>query len=1173
MVALTVVPLSNFVFEVNDASGSSSDMSGSVIKNYQITVNRFHSSQTSTSSDIVTSKYLTANLDGSLPKTQVSIDTTGVTDFNAYFDACFSIVVTPFDSDQAVLTSLLPDPVITKYVLPPTASDFSTPKISSEQSRIIIDASLTDASFNPAGLQYLVQIDGVKSDGSYLSRNEYVAADASNHLFFDTSGTPLYGIDSNGQGESKRLVNTKFYDVTVIALNTTGSVTLKNETIRVDENANPPTLSITENLDEYNFTGSEGKILLKIAGDDVTNDADQEYKLTVAEFDTSNVALLGYPKTIVAGKDVSGNFDATVDVSYLITGLTANTKYVLTATAANSTTVHSLVSNDLQVIPEALPSGLKITEIRRGLNASETDPSGRLLVFLDSATFSPNGVDVSLNYKIKSFTDSEAVTKDADAKLTELLGAPTKPVVFKDAFYDISNVLVPSGTAFDISGLANNLHQLVAVFAENQGTGASDLSASWVGVGVSPNTSGSGDNAVILNATNAPKPITHPDAPTITVTHPQEFEKSNLASGELSVTIKLPLNNYEYDSSASDGVNNIPDYASYKIMIEDMSGADVDNVVVTLDPSYDYLETGKLFKFSSTGSASNIDGSSVIVSDSSDGLIGLYQDTTAKRPSTHTAAGTFLNVYSGYQLDPSWIEFGRVTWVDVSGANRMRDDASFTAVFSGLTNGTRYRAKAQVTLDSMESSIVDLEDKIVPSKKPELNSSVANLIPGIFDVSAGTILDGSYNTSYDASGIEEILVDADNGGYDISGIAVVFVFQYTTNGNTVNRVDKIFNVGIDGGKSDISGVIIADTETLASTGTTLSSEALNTSRLYNVFVIPQNAVYYDGVSFESFLDISNLAGTIMLTGLELDSAILDISSVDFIIDPFDSTKIKVTGQIQVAVNGEYTVLKRLDGSLKRKGKYWDATAEELKDATDASDVVLDFTIAASELDGSSNFSKEFTTTATHYGWKHTVEIAAISRPKGDATSTVEYKKGAKSNANALIPGKRPTIILDPTVDASNKQVVEVLPNGSTTVVTLIDLSGNALATIDPIPGGLSGNDVGKMNTIVNTFYNASGILVSLDSTVDEGVLPATGSDVSGLYNTFKIDASLNLQASAHNAHGRTTLFSEKTFELVVVSGSASIVADASNDGIYTLSVGGNTVQLKLDLKENDYGNA
>lgn len=1168
MVALTVVPLSNFVFEVNDASGSSSDFINASIKNYQITVNRFHSSQTSTSSDIVTSKYLTANLDGSLPKTQVSIDTTGVTDMNAYFDACFSIVVTPFDSAQAVLDSPGAKTIITKYILPPTASDFGPVSINSEQSRIIIDASLTDASFNPAGLQYLIQIDGVNNLNTYLSRNEYVSADGSNHLFFDTSETSLYG-----ENEAKRLVNTKFYDVTVIALNTTGSVTLKNETIRVDENANPPTLSITDNQDEYNFASSEGKIVLSIVGQDVTNDPDQEYKLTVAEFDTSNVPLLGYPKTILAGKDVSGNFDKDVDVSYLITDLSANTEYVLTATAANSTAVHSLSTTGLRVTPEALPSGLKITQIRRGLNASETDPSGRLLVFLDSANFSPNGVDVSLNYKIKSFTDSEAVTKTADAKLNDLLNNPdaSSAIVFREAFYDLCNNLVPSGTAFDISGLTNNKHQLVAVFAENRGNGASDLSASWVGVGVSPNTSGSGDNAVILNATNAPKPITHPDAPTITGRHPQEFEKSNLASGEISVTIKLPVNNYEYDSSASDGVNNIPDYASYKIMIEDMSGEDVSNVVVTLDPSYDYLETGKLFKFSSTGSASNIDGSSVIVSDSSDGLIGLYQDTTAKRPSTHTAAGTFLNVYSGYQLDPSWIEFGRVTWVDLSGANRMRDDASFTAVFSGLTNGTRYRAKAQVTLDSMESSIFDLQDKIVPSKKPELSSSVASLIPGIFDVSAGTILDGSNNTSYDASGIEEILVDADNGGYDISGIAVVFVFQYTTNGNTVNRVDKIFNVGIDGGKSDISGVITNDTETLE--GTALVSESLNTSRLYNVFVVPQNAVYYDGVSFESFLDISNLAGTIMLTGLELDSAILDISGDPvIIIDPLDSTKIKVTGQIQVAVNGEYTVLKRLDGSLKRKGKYWDATTEELKDTTDASDVVVPFSIAASELDTSSNFSTEFTTTATHYGWKHTVEIAAISRPK-DANSSVEYKQTAKKNTDALIPGKRPTVILDPTVDASNKQIVEVLPNGSTTIVTLIDLSGNALATIDPIPGGSSGNDVGQMNTIVNTFYNASGILVSLDSTVDQGQLPATGSDVSGLYNTFKIDASLNLQASAHNAHGRTTLFSEKTFELVVVSGSASVVADASNDGIYTLSVGGNTVQLKLDLKENDYGNA
>ena len=58
----------------------------------------------------------------------------------------------------------------------------------------------------------------------------------------------------------------------------------------------------------------------------------------------------------------------------------------------------------------------------------------------------------------------------------------------------------------------------------------------------------------------------------------------------------------------------------------------------------------------------------------------------------------------------------------------MRGDASFSAVFTGLTDGESYFAKAQVKLDTLESSIVAKDDANVPSSKPSLDSNLGNKV-------------------------------------------------------------------------------------------------------------------------------------------------------------------------------------------------------------------------------------------------------------------------------------------------------------------------------------------------------------------------------------------------------------------------------------------------------------
>merc|ERR1711871_617185 len=736
--------------------------------------------------------------------------------------------------------------------------------------------------------------------------------------------------------------------------------------------------------------------------------------------------------------------DTNIDVTHTITGLTPNVLYNIHISAENSTLNLSEPHKIENVRPEALPAGLKILEIRTGLLANETDPSGKLLVRLDRANYKQNGADVSLNYFVKPLGGSETA-----ATVAGFMTAPASqtPVKYLDPFYGYGGELIDN--AFEISDLENDKFHMVGVYAQNQKTPeGANLNALWYGI------NGTGG---AMNATNTPKPITKPQAPIfdnntdISGVHPTMLEASVLSSGEVRGTIVLP--NYE-DSS-----NNVPEYTQYKMFVEDLSGQDVAGKSVTVNISNtQYLELGSKFTHG--------DGSSVIVS-LDDDLTGLGQGDV----DVYTDGLNLQNnpKHSDYVSDPSWaLTEQNVVWLDTESSTQLRTDASFTQVFSGLENGKEYKIKAQLILNGLESSIVAASKTVVPSTKPQLDTTLGNKVAGIFDVGEGTILDTTTNdVAFTSSGISELLVGSNNGGYDISGLIVSFVYSFTTGtGAVVKQIHEQY--------------VVDSSTAVVEASFNYPSEDLSGSRTYSVYVTPQNGSYND-ISYSTIEELEAIPGSVKLDSLKLDSVILDISD-------------------SYHVDTSFTLV--------------------LNNGVDASGV----------------YSKTFEVLKDKFGWDHEVKLNVISRPNDDQLGSVEYSSIGKEQKN-LVAGKKPTIILE---DVSN---VTILPNGFPTTVTEIDLSDNNLdlAIVDPV----APSETAAMNVKYNTFYDPSNNLVSLDDTDSNYAV------IDGVKNTFQINDSKNLQTSAHNELGRTTLFSEKTFTVVVESGNASLIA-SSNDGKFIL---------------------
>lgn len=1081
--SLSVASMQDFFFEVTD-TGSFDQLDPSATS-FQLTVNRV--SQNDGTNDFVSSKHVSAD-NGKLPKTQISINIPGgTTDLNAYFDASFSITVTALVDSTAKHT----ETILAKYILPPQPDTIGDVVVTTEQDTIKVTAQLKDPSFNIDGLVYHIQIDGPDASGNYVSRNHYEPCDSSGNLTFDSSAA---GIDN--------IINGKWYDVAVIAFNATGSTGVVEHVFarRVSQDANSP--SSSDVLNKFNSASSDGRVELTLSsnGTKVTNDPDRKYKIEVARSDASNVILSQYTATVDASFDVAN--DTNSDVTHTITGLTPNVLYNIHVSAINSTLNVSQPHIIENVRPEALPSGLKILAIRTGLLANELDPSGKLLVRLDKANFKPNGENVSLKYYVKALTGSETASDVVTAMTSSTYNADVSYLL---PFYGYGGELIDN--AFIIDNLENNTFHMVGVRAVNNSN--NNLTALWYGIN---GTSGS------INADNTPKPITKPQAPIfddntdISGVHPTLEKASELLSGQVRGTIVLP--NYEISG-------NVPEYTQYKMFIEDLSGQDIAGKSVTVNiNNTEYLELGTKF--------THENGSSVIVS-ADDSLNGFGQgDVEANGKS----GPTNMPRYDDYVLDASWSESAQnQIWLDVSGTTKLRTDASFSQVFSGLDNGRQYKIKAQLILNGLESSIVAASKEVVPSAKPQLDTGLGNKVAGIFDVTGGTILDESNNVAFTSSGINDLLVNSNNGGYAIDELIVAFVYSYETGaGVVIKEIHEQYQVNVS--NASINGKF------------NFPSEDLQGSRTYSVYVTPQNSVYNDE-SYNSFAELEAVPGSVLLTSLRLDSKILDISSSVIKIDPLNSTIIKIDGQLAQG-NGNMTVLKRIEGKLIAKPPQWMNDDFDTPMAESYNDVT-NFDLSLNNgVDANGVFTKTFEVLKDKYGWEHEVKLEVISRPNDDAFD-VEYSSQGASQAS-LFAGKKPTIILE---DVSK---VTILPNGFETTVTEIELSGNDLANISKVAPG----DNEAMNVRYNTFYDASHNLVSLDDTDSNYAV------VDGIKNTFYINDAVNLQTSAHNAKGRTTLFSEKTFTVVVESGNASLVA-SSSDGKFVLRPSGGDITFRLDI--------
>lgn len=1133
---ISVASAQDFFFEVSDVSDNAFTFLDSSATNFQITVNRVN--QSNGTNDFVSSKFLTANSDGSLPKTQVKIDIpAGTTDHNAYFDASFSVVVTSFNSSMVVVRS---EHKLAKYILPPSASTISTPTINTEEARILISANLADASFNTAGLKYLIQIDGPSQpDGlDYVSRNYYVDASLGDgSLSFDSSG--------HIAGTGENIINNMRYDIAVVAFNATGSVAVSQHTdnILVSKNSNAP--NVTNGI-LFNSASSDGRFTLTIDSDTpltaVENDADRKYQIKVISVDTSNVEI---NTEIAAGQDVSGNFDNT-SVTFDVSGLTANKEYIVEVRASNSTNVFSEPTLESSLLPQALPSGLKINEIRTGLEADQLSPSGKLLVRLDKDSFLPNGENVTIKYHVLEVDG----TQQTNTVLQNIVTAPTasgEVVYISPPFYDINDVLIDNG--FRIENLNNNKSHLVAVYAQNNSAdaNASDLSASWTGL-----TNANTVATFVINATNTPSPATHPEKPTFVEKSPLDGSNAialGLNSGEIRARIRLPTN----DLSGG----NIPNYTSYRIFLEDVSGVDIsgqttgtDSVPFVSITQSDYLEMGKKF--------THVDGSYVIVSEN-DSLKGINQywvggDVNGKSDPS----------FNDYVNDVSWsMSATDEIWLsDPSGLNQMRADASFGTTFTGLKDGDLHRVKAQVKIGSLESSILAEAQNLKPSSKPSLDSSLGSKVAGILKVAGNkTLLDNSGNVEFDVEGLNELLVGSTSGGYTIDSLLVAFVSSFTNVlGQEVFTINQQFDAQLDDAEVDASFTGIDP----------LSNEPapLAAGVEYSVHVVPQNSIY-DDISFSDFLtDLSGVSGKVVLDQIKLDSQILDVSGVvSYDVSGANNDEILITGQL-VQGNGNTTAFVQIDGTLTSKPKKWDLTGFIAADS--CYNHVETFTLVDASLggvggvvDASGFFTFSILVPKKRYGWENEVALEVLSRPKDDLLTTVRYSATPNgSTANSLQIGKKPTVILE---DSSK---VIVVPNGKTTTVELIDLSGNELKTADPfVPNGGDTNDGEAMNIRFNTFIDACNNLVAIDSdAVDDTTIPVM--DLSGasagIRNTFILDEANTLQASAFNVHGRTTLLSEKTFTITSLTG-ATLVA-SPNDGRFVLQpTTTGQISFKLDI--------
>ena len=476
-----------------------------------------------------------------------------------------------------------------------------------------------------------------------------------------------------------------------------------------------------------------------------------------------------------------------------------------------------------------------------------------------------------------------------------------------------------------------------------------------------------------------------------------------------------------------------------------------------------------------------------------------------------------------YEADSSYVLLDSnkdVAYRDSSGNTNIRDDASgnkirYSHIFNGLTDGEYYKAKAQMLIGvSNESTVVDLSTNIVPSTKPTLNVSQQNSLGGIFNLDGG-FLKGQ-DIEFFKAGLDELLIDSSSGGYDISAVNIVFLHRKTVTDAITNEV-KI--------QDEIHKVFQVNTATAQVDASANGDADLSGALIYDVIAIPQNSVYTDDVSYASVDDVSGAFGSLRLNGIKLSSVIIDLSSSALTVT--ENGNLFLDGIVEQG-GAESTEFKRVEYTLKRSRPVWD----HFKFIANGDEIVEDGSF------NTFNFSKPFSISPANYGWTHTVELKVISKPAG-LESGVEYTTTVETKT--AVPVIRPTIELDGSA-------VTIIPNGATVTLQRIELSGNQILDFENDP-------IGDPSGIPQ--YNSFDVLGADPSNVSI-------SDYADVSNNFNINPDTNMQISAFNTAGRTTLFNENKFQVEVLSGNA-VAGDANVDGIFTMTVGNQVVTFRLRL--------
>lgn len=1041
MSTISVTSAPNAQFEISDPDNV---FNNELVVSFIITVNRLHTGENS-STDNVSTLFVSADASGAFPKTKISLLSHSS---DVDFDASFSVAIIGLN---AVNQKLEESHNVVEYLKAPNASTLQNVNIFTSNGEIHATAELADLSFNTNGLKYLVQIDGISSmsGGAYKSRNFVVDASSTNGaLYFDSS-------DYNSEMTSAQedIVNNAYYDVAVIVYNSSGTFNATGSqvlNVKVSASANPPAVSIVTDSSKNNLS-SDGIFTVDISGLHVPNAPDLTYQLDVINNDTSGTVF-------TTNVDASG----TEVVSFDVSGLETNVEYLVKANATNNTNTASGFSVIPALVhPESLPSGLEITGMKKGLDADETAPSGKILVELNKAAYKENGKDVKLQYRVLDVTGaSDLATIASDLALVTPVD-----VSFSDGSYNF-----PNEDKFMVTVPKNDTNYLIAVYAYNQNE--SDLSASWIGL----------NNGYTVD--NWFQSETRPKEPQIIDVEPRINEVSDLASGELKVVMTLP--NKE-DSE------NVPEYSAYRIFLEkhgdETDIRDTGFVPITgLDISNGYLELANAWY--------HVDSSNVLI----------YKKLN--------------EVATEFETDSSMVLLEsnkNVAFIDGSGNTNIRTDVSYSVVFSGLTDGDYYKAKAQMRIGpSNESTIVDLSENIVPSTKPSLNASQQNSLGGIFDLTGGFLKgpNGQDITFY-KEGLDELLVNSVDGGYDISAVNIVFLYtrvnfnQATGVSTTTYEIHKVFQVNTESAIVDASANGVAD---------------LSGALTYDVIAIPQNSVYTDDASYNSFLDVSGAFGSLRLDGIKLSSVIIDLSSSALTVT--ENGDLALVGEVEEG-GAESTEFKRVEYTLKRKIPVWDPVAESFSDNGDEIIESSSFT--------TKTFSKTFSIPPANYGWTHSIDLQVISKPAG-LESGVEYNATAQSKT--AVPVIRPTIELDGSA-------VTIIPNGASVTLQRIELSGNQISDFENEPIG----PIKQYNSFDVIGLDPSNVLIS---------------DYADVSNNFNINPDTNMQVSAFNTAGRTTLFNENKFQVEVLSGNAT-AGDANVDGIFTMTVGNQVVTFRLRL--------